>query len=183
MQEAINDLLGVELADSIRARAFTKETLSGHLARQSKVGAGMVKKFFVGLRWLAIEAEDQAIVEACPAGHASPSNVRRKAPTSAVSQRENNPVSPVGQPSEPVPKRGDVESPTPKSERSPVPLTIPEGESRSANDSFKSALLGGDVLQVRIDHNWKPQDIRSTLRLLQLIERGELIPEAKDGDE
>ena len=165
MREAVDSLISKDRADSLRAGSITKAQLPGYLQQQFNVGRGVVDKFFVGLRWLAAEGNDDSILELCPPqrrakGPATP------VPRSGGSQGQRRPATANNStPQKAASKRAPVvDKATPPT---PVAPLAQQGA---------SALLGGEVLQVRIDSTWAIEDVRNTLRMLQMIERGELIP-------
>jgi hypothetical protein len=171
MKDGIDQLLGKERADSIRAGSITREQLPGYLRQQFNVGQNVVIKFFSGLRWLAREARDEAILQACP----SPAR------TIGVSKNGTKPSQIVGD--SPTRRRAPRITPSeniPVSEATsfPAPQTTvtPAASEPRPKTLLASSLLGGETLQVRIDSGWKIEDVRATLRMLQMIERGELIP-------
>ena len=176
MREAVDSLIGKDRADSLRAGSITKAQLPGYLQQQFNVGRGVVDKFFVGLRWLAAEGSDDSIVELCPPQRRSRGPVT-PAPRPGGSQGQRHPAT-----------RNNSALQKPASKSAPVvEKAIPATSIAPLPQQGVSALLGGEVLQVRIDSNWAIEDVRSTLRMLQMIERGESIPSetstATDGGE
>jgi hypothetical protein len=171
MHDAVEDYLGKELADSIRSGAISKDALPGYLQRQAGVGSDVVQKFFWGLRWLAIEAGEDAIAEVCPAPRVLQSSVNGTQPS--------------------TPPRVRTASTPTKTKQSKNGSTAPvEVKQQADTSSFQvketglleqsSQLLNGQVLQVRLESSSNIVNSNKLLRWLQMIERGELIPEEND---
>jgi len=161
MSEAIDELLGKERADSIRAGLLPN--LPGYLQQQFKVGKTVVDKFFGGLRWLATEAGDDAVLAACPASRAS-------TPRATVN---GEPRATKGVGSSRPPATLNSRQKAGGQEKSPDQAKLHDLDQANGH---RSQLLTGDTLRFNFDSGWKVEDIRATLRMLQMVERGELIP-------
>jgi len=176
MRDAIDDWLGRERANSIRAGTITRENLPGYLQRQFNVGTAVLRKFFPGLIWLATEANDDEILAACPPQRAPRPRAQgeRRGGTSQQS---------------PTTRRAGrgVRTRTHRRQAEARAAEVPPLRDVSPDEVWSTArgseLLKGDVIQVRIDHNWKLEDIRATLRMMQMIERGQSIPPRDDSDD
>jgi hypothetical protein len=176
MAEAIDQLLTKERADSIRAGSISKEQLPGYLAQQFKVGEGMVKKFFTGLRWLATEGKDEAILQACPSERVRAGTGSRARGQKDTRRRSgavaSGSTSATAKPSPPIPQesadKGEI-------------ATVSDGNDQ--HSAPNNRLLDSGTIRISIDSGWKIEDIRQTLRMMQMIERGEAIPPSEESSD
>jgi hypothetical protein len=168
MTEAIDQLLTQERAESIRAGSISREQLPGYLRTQFKVGDNMVTKFLIGLKWLATEGKDDALLAALPAERARAS-AGSKAKSTGGTKKPTQTLASSSLPPTPPPEAAHQEQP----ERI---FVAPTAEANGSHNERNSSLLNSGTIQVHVDSGWNIENIRQTFRMLQMIERGELIP-------
>jgi hypothetical protein len=176
MIEAAEQLLGQECVDSIRAGILSNESLPGFLRKQTSLGESAVSKALAGVRWLVEEGGDEVLLASVSRSkRASTGGNRRDSVRRA--RRE-----PAPRNSEPTPSNPDTlekEIPGPN---------IPSSEVRDGSvDSkpYTSLLLETGALKAVIDSGWGVEGAQRVIRMMQLVERGELVPEpdARDDSE
>lgn len=156
--DAISALIGEDRVESLRAGTLTKEALRDHLMDQAKLGEDALRKFLGGLRALVAFCDDSDLKSALGANSAGTDK------TSAAPVARNR---------------------TASKEKQKRPTNKPRGEGASnPNHEAKTTTVGvlaSGVLSVVIDSGWAIEDIRATLRMLQMIERGEALEEVDVG--
>jgi hypothetical protein len=137
--EAIMQLLGEERVASIRAGILNAESLPGNLAVAFNVGHSMVSKALGGIRWLAAEAGEEAIVSATT--KMRPTTNGKSGSNAKVTGRR---------------PQSKVDHPVVLPLASHPTLT----ERQGTDVSLSNPLLGSGVLSVIIDSNWELEDAR-----------------------
>ena len=159
MADALLSLAGDDTIASIRSGALTSGNLKGHLQKTHTIGSSAVGKALRAWTWIAREAGEDTIA----------SVTGGRSATTASASEPNGEKPAKGSPARRAKRTQHVVDPAPIAAVSQDP--VKHGQ-----------LLSGQVVQVRIDSGWELGDIRSVLRMLQLVERGELITEGVNDD-